>query len=40
LPEKLRLRYAGLLDRLAVYETFQPEGDLTAQQSLLAAFPR
>jgi len=39
-PEKLRRRYTGLLDRLAIYETFQPEGDLTAQQALLAAFPR
>jgi probable F420-dependent oxidoreductase len=38
-PEKLRRRYTGLLDRLAVYETFQPEGDLTAQRALLAAFP-
>jgi hypothetical protein len=37
-PEKLRRRYTGLLDRLAVYETFQPEGDLTAQRALLAAF--
>jgi probable F420-dependent oxidoreductase len=40
LPEKLRRRYTGLLDRLAVYETFQPDGDLTAQRALLAAFPR
>jgi probable F420-dependent oxidoreductase len=40
IPEKLRRRYTGLLDRLAVYETFRPEGDLTAQQALLAAFPR
>ena len=39
-PEKLRRRYTGLLDRLSVYETFQPEGDLTAQRALLAAFPR
>jgi probable F420-dependent oxidoreductase len=38
LPEKLRRRYTGLLDRLAVYETFQPEGDLTAQRALLVAF--
>jgi probable F420-dependent oxidoreductase len=40
LPEKLRRRYTGLLDRLAVYETFRPEGGLTAQRALLAAFPR
>ena len=40
LPEKLRQRYTGLLDRLAVYETFRPEGDLTAQRALLTAFPR
>ncbi len=39
-PEKLRRRYTGLLDRLSVYETFQPAGDLTAQRALLAAFPR
>jgi probable F420-dependent oxidoreductase len=39
-PEKLRHRYAGLLDRLAVYQTFTPEGDPTAQRALLAAFPR
>jgi hypothetical protein len=39
-PEKLRQRYTGLLDRLSVYETFQPAGDLTAQQALLSAFPR
>ncbi|HEX9900960.1 MAG TPA: TIGR03617 family F420-dependent LLM class oxidoreductase [Candidatus Methylomirabilis sp.] len=39
-PEKLRRRYTGLLDRLSVYETFQPAGDLTAQLALLAAFPR
>jgi probable F420-dependent oxidoreductase len=38
LPEKLRRRYTGLLDPLAVYETFQPEGDLTAQRALLVAF--
>jgi len=38
LPEKLRRRYTGLLDRLSVYEAFQPEADLTAQQALLAAF--
>jgi hypothetical protein len=38
LPEKLRRRYTGLLDRLAVYETFRPDGDLTAQRALLAAF--
>jgi hypothetical protein len=35
-PEQLRRRYTGLLDRLSVYETFQPEGDLTAQRALLA----
>jgi luciferase-like monooxygenase len=40
LPQKLRQRYTGLLDRLTVYETFRPEGDLTAQRALLAAFPR
>jgi probable F420-dependent oxidoreductase len=40
IPEKLRRRYTGLLDRLAVYETFDPEGDLTAQRALLTAFPR
>lgn len=40
LPEKLRRRYAGLLDRLAVYETFHSGGDLTAQRVLLAAFSR
>jgi hypothetical protein len=40
IPEKLRSRYTGLLDRLAVYETLRPEGDLTAQRALLAAFPR
>jgi len=40
LPEKLRRRYTGLLDRLAVYEIFRPEGNLTAQRALLAAFPR
>lgn len=40
LPEKLRQRYTGLLDRLSVYEAFQPEADLTAQRALLAAFPR
>ncbi len=40
LPEKLRQRYTGLLDRLAVYETFHSGGDLTAQRALLAAFPR
>jgi probable F420-dependent oxidoreductase len=39
-PDKLRRRYTGLLDRLAVYETFQPDGNLTAQRALLAAFPR
>ncbi len=39
-PEKLRQRYTGLLDRLAVYEAFHPEGDLTAQHALLTAFPR
>ncbi|MBI2114106.1 MAG: LLM class flavin-dependent oxidoreductase [candidate division NC10 bacterium] len=39
-PGKLRQRYTGLLDRLAVYETFRPEADLTAQRALLAAFPR
>ncbi len=39
-PGKLRQRYTGLLDRLAVYETFDPERDLTAQQALLTAFPR
>jgi probable F420-dependent oxidoreductase len=38
LPERLRRRYTGLLDRLAVYETFQPDGDLTAQRALLSAF--
>lgn len=38
LPDKLRSRYTGLLDRLAVYEPFQPEGDLTGQRALLAAF--
>jgi probable F420-dependent oxidoreductase len=38
-PAKLRQRYTGLLDRLAVYETFHPDGDLTAQRALLAAFP-
>jgi probable F420-dependent oxidoreductase len=40
LPEKLRRRYTGLLDRLAVYETFHFGGELTAQRALLAAFPR
>jgi probable F420-dependent oxidoreductase len=40
IPLKLRRRYTGLLDRLSVYETFQPEGNPTAQQALLAAFPR
>jgi len=40
LSEKLRQRYTGLLDRLAVYETFHAQGDLTAQRALLAAFPR
>ncbi len=40
IPEKLRRRYTGLLDRLAVYETFHPEGDFSAQHALLAAFPR
>jgi probable F420-dependent oxidoreductase len=39
-PLKLRQRYTGLLDRLAVYETFRPEADLTARRALLAAFPR
>ncbi|MBI4842166.1 MAG: TIGR03617 family F420-dependent LLM class oxidoreductase [candidate division NC10 bacterium] len=39
-PGKLRQRYTGLLDRLAVYETLSPEGDLTAQRALLTAFPR
>ena len=39
-PEKLRRRYAGLLDRVAVYETFDPSRDLTAQRALHAAFPR
>jgi probable F420-dependent oxidoreductase len=39
-PEKLQRRYTGLLDRLSVYETFHPEGTLTAQRALLAAFPR
>ncbi|MBI4483183.1 MAG: TIGR03617 family F420-dependent LLM class oxidoreductase [Acidobacteria bacterium] len=38
--QKLRQRYTGLLDRLAVYEPFRPEGDLTAQRALVAAFPR
>lgn len=38
LPEKLRRRYTGLLDRLGVYESFRPDGDLTAQRALLAAF--
>lgn len=38
-PEKLRRRYAGLLDRVAVYETFDPGRNLTAQRALLAAFP-
>jgi hypothetical protein len=38
LPEKLCRRYTGLLDRLAIYETFRPEADLTAQRALLAAF--
>lgn len=38
LPEKLRRGYTGLLDRLSVYEAFQPEADLTAQRALLAAF--
>ncbi len=40
IPAKLRRRYTGLLDRLSVYETFHPEGNLTAQRALLAAFPR
>jgi probable F420-dependent oxidoreductase len=40
IPAKLRRRYTGLLDRLSVYEPFHPEGDLTAQRALLAAFPR
>jgi probable F420-dependent oxidoreductase len=40
IPEKLRRRYVGVLDRLAVYETFDPARDLTAQRALLAAFPR
>jgi probable F420-dependent oxidoreductase len=40
IPVKLRRRYTGLLDRLSVYETFQSEGNLTAQRALLAAFPR
>jgi probable F420-dependent oxidoreductase len=40
IPEKLRGRYTGLLDRLSVYEMFRPDGDLTAQRALLAAFPR
>ena len=39
-PEKLTRRYTGLLDRLAVYETFRPDADLTAQRALLAAFLR
>lgn len=39
IPEKLRSRYAGLLDRLAIYETFDPGHDQTAQRALLAAFP-
>jgi probable F420-dependent oxidoreductase len=38
IPDKLRRRYTGLLDRLTVYETFNPEGDLTAQRALLTAF--
>jgi hypothetical protein len=38
LPQKLRDRYTGLLDRLAIYETFNPKGDLTAQRALLSAF--
>ena len=40
IPEKLRRRYGGLVDRLAVYETFDPGRDLTAQRALLTAFPR
>jgi hypothetical protein len=39
IPEKLRRRYSGLLDRLAIYETFDPGRNLTAQRALLAAFP-
>jgi probable F420-dependent oxidoreductase len=38
-PEKLRQRYGGLLDRLSVYETFDPRRNLTPQRALLAAFP-
>lgn len=38
-PGKLRRRYAGLLDRLGAYETFDPGGNLSAQRALLAAFP-
>jgi hypothetical protein len=38
-PEKLRRRYDGLLDRLSVYETFEPARSLTSQRALLAAFP-
>ncbi len=40
IPAKLRLRYTDLLDRLSVYETFHPQGTLTAQRALLSAFPR
>jgi probable F420-dependent oxidoreductase len=38
-PEKLRRRYDGLLDRLSVYDTFEPARSLTSQRALLAAFP-
>jgi probable F420-dependent oxidoreductase len=40
IPGKLRQRYTGLLDRLALYEIFRPEDGLGAQRALLAAFPR
>jgi probable F420-dependent oxidoreductase len=38
IPEKLRRRYSGLLDRLAIYEAFDPARSPTAQRALLAAF--
>jgi probable F420-dependent oxidoreductase len=40
IPDRLRQRYAGLLDRLAIYQPFHPDGNLPSQRALLAAFGR
>ncbi len=38
IPDRLHQRYEGVLDRLAIYQPFHPEGNLTSQRALLAAF--